>query len=248
MHVGQACPTRSRPTLLRMPNTLPKAGLLRRSLLKATVVVLASAATTLAWNRFGSRTSPAARRIFLQPLGADAPQADAARVRSALMAVYGIPVAILPARPLPERAFYPARHRYRADRLLVDLGSLLPSDGSMILGLTSADISTTKGQVADWGVLGLARTGGTAGIVSSFRCKAGARNAAHVLERLAKVAVHEAGHCLGLSHCPTTGCVMHDAEGTISNVDASNDVCDVCRAKLLASGVHVSAKRVDPWA
>jgi archaemetzincin len=51
-------------------------------------------------------------------------------------------------------------------------------DARFVLGLTAADISTTKGEIVDWGVMGLGSLDGTAGVISSFRCRTARRAAA----------------------------------------------------------------------
>jgi archaemetzincin len=217
----------------------------RRSFLKATALAAVAAAVF-----FPARhllRSSKAERVYLHPFGPELARTDVDRIQSALVAVYGISVGVLPVLPLPWAAFYAPRNRYRAERLLEVLGARLPDDGTRILGLTGADISTTKSGTYDWGVLGLAHVASTSGVVSSFRCARGARDAAHARERFAKVAVHELGHCFGLSHCPTARCIMQDAEGKIATIDDSTDVCDTCRANLAAEGIHVTAQRLAPW-
>src|SRR4051812_21315102 len=57
---------------------------------------------------------------------------------------------------LPLAAYYPPRARYRADRLIAFLKRTVVDDDSVVIGLTGKDISTTKGDIADWGVMGLA--------------------------------------------------------------------------------------------
>jgi archaemetzincin len=47
--------------------------------------------------------------------------------------------------------------------------------------------------------------------------------------RLAKVAVHEIEHTLGLPHCPTHGYLMEDAEGKVVTVDRGRDFCARCQ-------------------
>lgn len=89
----------------------------------------------------------------------------AARLRS----VYGFQVDIAPTTPLPKSAYYPPRARYRADRLLTWLGPRFRTDH--ILGITTHDISTTKGEVADWGVFGLGEMPGRTTVISSFRLR-----------------------------------------------------------------------------
>lgn len=121
---------------------------------------------------------------------------------------------------LPKAAWYPPRKRYRADRLL-DFLRRAARPGERILGVTAVDISTTKGRHRDWGVFGLAHLGGPAGVISRFRLKRKARDAAQVRFRVATTAVHEVGHTLGLDHCAEARCVMQDAAGSIANTDSS---------------------------
>lgn len=121
---------------------------------------------------------------------------------------------------LPKSAWYAPRKRYRADKLL-DFLEARAQPGERILGVTAVDISTTKGKHRDWGVFGLAQMGGPAGVISRFRLKRKARDAAHIRFRVSTTAVHEVGHTLGLDHCAEARCVMQDAEGSIANTDGS---------------------------
>ena len=185
--------------------------------------------------------------LYIQPLGATLPDADAALVVRALHEFYGIEVRSLPRVELPRAAWYPPRRRWRAERLLAFLAPRLPKDGARIMGLTAADISTTKGRYQDWGVLGLGELDGPASVISSLRCVRGARDPQHARERLAKVAVHEIGHTLGLDHCPTHGCLMHDAEGRVSSTDKEYDLCPRCRRLLRAGGHVIPDAPAIPW-
>jgi archaemetzincin len=158
-------------------------------------------------------------------------------VRDALVARYGIEVRILPAHAAPRAAWYAPRRRHRAEVLLDFLDERLPPDGAKILGLSHTDISTSKPPHADWGILGLANIAGRSAVVSSFRCRRRARSATHALERLAKVAVHEVGHALGLPHCTDApDCLMRDAGGSVLSLDGESDLCRACRARLAARG------------
>ena len=97
--------------------------------------------------------------------------------------------------------------------------------------------------------MGLGDEPGTATVISSFRCRKKARGAAHARERLAKVAVHELGHSFGLDHCPTPGCLMHDAEGKVATVDDESDLCPRCRARSRGGGPErFQAVPPLPWA
>jgi archaemetzincin len=185
--------------------------------------------------------------LYLQPLGDDLPAADAALVATAIETLIGWEVRTLDRIPLPPNAFYKPRRRWRADKLLDVLDARLPTGGTRILGLTGADISTTKGDVFDWGVLGLGRIDGASGVISLFRCRKGASAPAHARERLAKVAVHEVGHTLGLDHCPNRGCLMEDAVGRVATCDREYDFCARCRQLLAAAGRPLPASPTIPW-
>ena len=187
------------------------------------------------------------RRFYIQPLGKALPDVSVALVEQALRAFYGFEVKRLPRVALPPSAYYRPRHRYRAEKLLPFLEEQRPADGYRILGLTGVDISTTKGKYADWGILGLATLDGGACVLSSFRCKRKAKGKAHARIRLAKVAVHEIGHTLGLPHCPTVGCLMEDAQGTVLTTDREYTLCPRCRQRLARAGYALPADPQIPW-
>jgi archaemetzincin len=184
--------------------------------------------------------------VYLQPLGRELPEVDTAYVAQALAAFYRVRVVRMAPTPLPDAAKNDAGTRYRAEKLLTFLLDRKADDGRFILGLTGADISTTKGAVADWGILGLATLEGSACIISTFRTRRGARGAGHARERLGKVAVHELGHNLGLDHCPTRGCLMEDAQGTVFTTDREYDLCERCRARL-GDSVRAEHDTAVPW-
>ena len=186
----------------------------------------------------------AGRRVVVQPLGpGSAPLA--APVSRALSSFYDLDVTVAQVEPLPSAAYYAARSRYRAERLLEHLSGHA-SDAFRVLGVTATDISTTKGNVADWGILGLASIDGRTCVLSSFRCYRSARDSRHATARLGKTAVHELGHTLGLEHCSTRGCLMQDGGGTVLTTDGERDLCSVCRGKLSAGG-FLRAGRQSPW-
>ncbi|MEM7157915.1 MAG: hypothetical protein AAF799_34055 [Myxococcota bacterium] len=137
--------------------------------------------------------------------------------------------------PLPKSAYYRPRRRYRAEKLLDHLLTLIPEapETTRVLGLTTHDISTTKGEVEDWGIFGLGLVPGQAAVISMHRLKRSARSRKHLRFRVATTAVHEIGHTLGLDHCPEERCPMQDAEGSIANTDSSTGhLGPQCRAAL----------------
>lgn len=172
--------------------------------------------------------SLASQTIEIQPLG-KIDQNLVACARDGLASFYKAKVVVLPAKALPKNAFLAPRQRYRADKLIA---WLYRGSGSIVVGLTSADISTTKGHYKDWGVFGLGYLGKGACVVSTYRLRRGA-SPALLRQRLVKVVNHEVGHNLGLPHCPTKGCMMNDAEGKVSTVDQENGkLCPSCRSKI----------------
>ncbi len=191
-------------------------------------------------------TYAADKLVYLQPLQPAPDAAAIAGVITALRAFYPLEVRVLPVVAMPAAAWYPPRRRWRAERLLDWLAARLPADGAKIMGLTTADISTTKDAVQDWGVLGLGTLDGKSCVISTFRTRRGVSTAT-ARERLAKVAVHEAGHTFSLEHCPTTGCLMEDAGGKVATVDSEVDLCPKCRQKLLQRGVVVPDRGALPW-
>jgi archaemetzincin len=224
--------------LLREP-----VGIARRRLIQLGAGALLAA---LVRPRLGqAATGPA--RFYLQPLGQALPADNVDLVRAGLTALIGVETRLLPRVDLPASAFYGPRRRYRAERLLDFLDGRLPPDGTRILGLTAADISTTKGRIQDWGVLGLGRLDGASSVISAFRCRMKSSGPPNARERLAKVAVHEAGHTLGLAHCPTAGCLMDDAEGHVATCDREYDFCGRCRALLAAAGRPLPPSPKIPW-
>jgi len=188
-----------------------------------------------------------ARHLVLQPLGPTLSNSDVEFVKRSLLAFYDFDLVVAASQPLPKQAYYPPRQRYRAEKLLDYLQTLLPEGAERIIGLTSVDISTTKGSIADWGIMGLATIEGRVSVLSSFRCRRKVSSAEQGLIRFGKVAVHEMGHSLGLDHCKTPGCLMHDGEGSATTVDREYDLCDRCRSTLGRSQRLNPAASAPPW-
>ncbi len=148
------------------------------------------------------------------------------------------------ARPLPGDAWYAMRKRYRAEKLLDAIDADPPKGAWKVVAVTDAEISTTKGDVADWGIGGLGNIGGRSCVVSTFLLRKHSKTRATFLRRLADLAVHEWGHTLGLDHCPVKGCVMRDAHGKlIRSIDASSgQFCEYCRVRVKAGVLQPTAQ------
>lgn len=173
--------------------------------------------------------------LQIQPLG-PVPNAEMELIARALAGTFEFRIERLPLASMPAEAYYLPRQRYRAELVTA---ALTRQTTARIIGVTALDISTTKGAHADWGILGLGDIGGRACVISSFRCKKRAASAGAAAIRLAKVAVHEVGHTLGLQHCPTVGCLMEDASGSVLTVDRETELCSACRDRLATAGFTV---------
>jgi len=130
---------------------------------------------------------------------------------------------------IPKQAYYAPRNRYKADSLLIFLLKNTEKH-HVVIGLTSKDISTTKGDVLDWGVMGLGFCPGNSCVVSTFRL-----NKSNISEQLFKTCIHELGHTQGIGHCPDKGCFMRDAEGE-NPTDEEKYFCHKCKAVLVSKG------------
>jgi len=164
-------------------------------------------------------------------------------VSKAIHDFYQINTIVLEIRDLPESAFINIKSpRYRADSIIRIQNRIFPGDVDYVLGLTNKDVSVTKNnpdgsikapvwKYNDFGVMGLAFSPGNSAIVSTFRLKS--KDKTLQFERLRKVAIHEFGHNLGLSHCPNKGCIMESASEKIATIDNEKmQLCKDCRKML----------------
>lgn len=177
----------------------------------------------------------APRVVVVVPLG----PVDQAFVDGAVAAVKArvdAEVRVDPPRELPKSAWYAPRKRWRAERLLDALDAAPPDGAWKVLAITAAEISTTKGDIKDWGIAGLGNLGGLSCVASTFLYTKHSKAKTQALRRFTDVAVHEFGHTLGLPHCETTGCVMADAKGkAMKSADASRGhYCLTCRQAVEA--------------
>ena len=221
------------------PRRSPPPLLARRPLLLG---VLGSLALAARQARAGNASG-----VYLLPLGSGVTAAELELVKQSLAAVFSEPVHVLSKVELPKSAYYAARSRYRAEKLLDFLRPQLPPAGLRIAGITAVDISTTKPPHADWGILGLANIDGSACVLSTFRCRRSSKTAEHARVRFAKTAVHELGHTFGLEHCSNQGCLMEDGGGTVLTTDRERDLCASCRKWLLERGLLRVPAVPLPW-
>jgi len=155
-------------------------------------------------------------------------------VRKGIEELFG-PIDIVVMKPceLPAMAYYSPRGRYRAEKLLQYLDSFRDKSHAKVLGLTSKDISTTKGEHVDWGIFGFANLNSTACVVSTFRLRSGQPSEELFVQRVRRVVNHELGHTFGLLHCDHAGCLMRDVGGSIKTVDdGTGEFCARCAWRI----------------
>ena len=145
---------------------------------------------------------PSTKDVVILPLG----NVDGKIIKNIIDSVkhYFPNITVLEKENMPASAWYNPRKRYRADTLIHWMARRALKN-QIYLGVTGMDISTTKGDNPDHGIMGLGYCPGNACIISSYRI----RNKSNVY----KVAIHELGHTLGLPHCPNVYCYMQDAKG-----------------------------------
>ncbi len=125
---------------------------------------------------------------------------------------------ILPPLAQPEYAFDQSRIQYDAGSILkaLDLGSLREYD--KVIGVLDVDLFVP----ILTHVFGEAKQGGRSALVSIHRLRddldANHPPTALLLERAAKVALHEAGHLFNLFHCMDEKCLM-GFSGSLSDLD-----------------------------
>ena len=197
---------------------------------KVLLLLLLSSAFFISCNWLGYKNVSKPISIVIQPLACK----DTILIlslKNEIETYYHFNVTILPNKPFPSEAYYKPRKRYKADILISWLKANKPADADYIIGITESDISTKKESIPDFGIMGLGYRPGVSCVVSTFRIKT--KNKALFKERLAKIALHEIGHNLGLQHCNTKTCFMHAAEASIKQIDSEQlDLCMNCKKKI----------------
>lgn len=163
------------------------------------------------------------KTILIQPFR-DISAKEVKTVAEGIKKIYPY-VKILDPADFPDNSFYAPRQRYRADSIIKSLQAKTTAS-EVIIGLTTKDISVTKGKNPDFGVMGLGYRPGRACVASTFRLNTKNRS-----EQFYKVAIHELGHTQGLHHCPVKTCFMRDAEGG-NPTDELTDFCEKCKKFL----------------
>lgn len=168
-------------------------------------------------------------RIVIQPLGQVRPRLLAG-LRRRLAEAYRIPVSVARSRLyLRGDGYSLPRDQYRADVLLDRLCDRVAEDGTCLLGVTEADVYVPHYNF----LFGYSYVGGCCALLAVARLdEDGGAVTRLVLDRAAKIAIHELGHAFGLEHCRERGCVMRYAD-RVAAVDHENGrFCRDCRRDL----------------
>ena len=133
-------------------------------------------------------------------------------------------------------AWDPARGQYHSTAILQRMQSLVLAADICLLGVTAIDLYVP---VLTF-VYGEAQLDGSCALVSSHRLRDEyyglPPNRRLLQERIAKEAVHELGHTLGLRHCFDWRCVMASSHN-VERIDSkAGDFCPACLQRASQPG------------
>ena len=152
-------------------------------------------------------------------------------VRLHLARALGASVRIWDGTARPPDAYDPRRKQWSTSRILSWLGTAAPP--GKVLAVTDQDLFIP---ILTF-VFGEAQLGGRAAVVSTARLgEPGLPDPRVALERLAKESVHEMGHCFGLVHCDTPGCVMGRSPSARDVDRKRGEFCSRCRDRVKRPG------------
>jgi len=130
----------------------------------------------------------------------------------------------------PAEAYDSFRDQYHSTRILVVLDELVQTAHvELLLGITPLDLFVPSMNF----VFGEARCPGRVAVISTARLKPIHPTDPNIFGyRVAKEAVHEIGHMLGLKHCPNPLCVMYFSERLADTDKKQEDFCPECDHNL----------------
>jgi archaemetzincin len=174
---------------------------------------------------------PRSRHVQVLPLG-DVDGVAVSVAAANLQAVLGLPADVRPPAGEPDYALIPARRQYDALPILKSIEAEV-ADRTLCLAVMNGDLCLPVFSY----VLGEAQVNGRAAVISLFRLKQGRDGRpsppARVYERLAKVALHEVAHVLGLTHCREENCLMRFSLGVEHIDELPMRFCPGCELELI---------------
>ncbi len=171
------------------------------------------------------------KSVAVVPIG-DVPEITLQVVADRITGCFKLTTQILPPLEKPEYALDERRLQYDAGIIIEAMESMQFGNHDKVIGVLNKDLFIP----IFTHVFGEARQGGQCGLVSLFRLKKNPDGSTPpesiILERAAKVALHELGHLLDLLHCEHKKCLMHFSGGIDEVDDMSLDLCEYCSIYL----------------
>lgn len=128
----------------------------------------------------------------------------------------------------PEYAYDKRRCQYNSKLILKHLIKHSPKDTLGFMGVTHVDLFVPILKY----VFGLAEMDGQCSIISMHRLRPQFYNQPSnqdmLEERAKKTALHELGHCLGLTHCRNRRCVMYSSTRIEDTDSKQTEFCPTC--------------------
>jgi len=170
------------------------------------------------------------------PFG-EVPEVALKVIAAHVLGYFNLDAGILPRLKSPAYAFDVNRHQYNAATILKDLGSMPSHDYVKVIGLLDVDLFVP----ILTHVFGEAKLGGKCAVISLHRLKTDSDGSkaseSLILERAAKVALHELGHLFDLVHCMDRRCLMHFSGGLQELDETPLYFCRYC-SKSLEDKLH----------
>jgi len=171
------------------------------------------------------------QRIGIIPIG-DIPDMAPKVIAAHIAGFLDLETTHLKPMKTPSYALVKQRLQYDVGPILQQLESSLCKSLDKIIGILDVDLFVP----VFTHVFGEARQGGRVALISLFRLRESPldtiNDSAIVLERAAKVALHELCHLYGLTHCESPQCLMHFS-GSLPDLDrGSFNLCRYCKQFL----------------
>ncbi|MBH22921.1 MAG: hypothetical protein CMH57_00410 [Myxococcales bacterium] len=180
--------------------------------------------------------------LALRPLG-DLMERDIDDLARSLEYRLGVDVTLLPPLPIPPEARDPATGHVVADRLLNWMFATRPDDAWRYVAVTSDPLQTGDAH----SLYGYANAVDHVAVLTTFHFEAGLHSTdrlerALARDKLARAAVHEMAHTLGLDHCEHDLCLMQRVI-PLDRLDTRTSLCHDCIQRL----DRALATPNDPW-
>jgi archaemetzincin len=171
-------------------------------------------------------------KITIKPIG-DIDNHILDELKKGLERTFGCPVETASDDFNLEKAYDSRRKQYLATKILPRLKKSRAAKGDKVLGVVDVDLYASGLNF----IFGQAEIAAGTAVISLYQLRqeyyAMPPNAALLVDRALKEAVHELGHTFGLEHCPDEKCVMHFSN-SLSDTDWKQAAfCSRCRPKLI---------------